>query len=88
MATLRLLGSRILVRPVPPNLTAGNGLILVEKYQDHEKTWEVVQVGPKVQHLSPGDRILTDSFPSNKHVFTDNYRIIEEKDALMSWPKT
>ena len=58
---------------------------MVEKYADHDKQWEVVQVGPKVKDLSPGDKVMTDSFPSNKHVFTDNYRIIEERDVLMRW---
>lgn len=85
MANLRLLGSRILVRPLPLKLTSDGGLFLIERYQDNEKMWEVVQVGPKVKNVEVGDKILTDSFPSNLNVWSDGYRILREEDALMRW---
>jgi len=61
------------------------GILLLEHYTHHDKMWEVMQVGSKVKNLSAGDKVLTDSFPSNLHVFEDNVRIINESDVLMRW---
>jgi len=84
MSRLKLLGSRILVRPLPQETKKGS-IFLVEKFQDDRKRWEVIDVGPKTKDIKPGDKVIVHGNVDNLYEFTDGVQILNDKDVLATW---
>jgi co-chaperonin GroES (HSP10) len=85
MAKLRLLGSRLVVAPFKPDRT-DSGLLFDMSRQDDRKRWSVIQVGPKVQNIVPGDKVLTHG--NEEPLFDwpgDNVRVIDASHVLAVW---
>ncbi|MDR2223541.1 MAG: chaperonin [Flavobacteriaceae bacterium] len=53
---MKLLGDRILCRLIPQEKKTESGLILITA-DKKEDEYEVINVGVKVKHLKPGDRV-------------------------------
>jgi co-chaperonin GroES (HSP10) len=85
MSKLRLLGNRLVVAPVPQDTQTGS-IHLAPKYSDDRKRWSVIQVGPKVQNIVPGDKVLTHG--NEEPLFDwpgDNVRVIDASHVLAVW---
>jgi co-chaperonin GroES (HSP10) len=87
MARLKLLGNRLVVGPAPmPLASASTGIVQPAKYYDDRKMWSVIQVGPKVQNIVPGDKVLTHG--NEEPLFDwpgDNVRVIDASHVLAVW---
>ncbi len=87
MATLKLLGNRLVVGPLPiPPASNETGIMQPARYYDDRKRWQVLQVGPKVQNISPGDKVLTHG--NEEPLFDwpgDNVRVIDASHVLAVW---
>lgn len=84
MSRLKLLGSRILVRPLPQETKKGS-IFLVEKYQDDRKRWEVIDVGPKTKDIKPGDKVLVHGNVDCLFEWTDGVQVMNASDVLATW---
>jgi co-chaperonin GroES (HSP10) len=85
MSKLRLLGSRLVVAPFKPTMT-DSGILFDMGRQDDRKRWSVLQVGPKVQNIVPGDKVLTHG--NEEPLFDwpgDNVRVIDASHVLAVW---
>jgi chaperonin GroES len=60
-----------------------SGIYLPEKAAEKPKTAKVVAVGPAVQQVKSGDRIVYKSFSTTEvKVGKEEYILVEEKDVL------
>ena len=86
MAHLRLLGSRLVVAPLAaPLASESTGIVQPAKYYDDRKRWSVLQVGPKVENIVPGDKVLTHGNEEPLFEWSDAVRVIEQKEVLAVW---
>lgn len=81
MPTLKILGSRILVRPMPQKERDGS-IFLDHNYQDDRKRWEVIDVGPKTKDIKPGDKVIVHGNVESLFEWTDGVQILNAKDAV------
>lgn len=84
MAKLKLLGNRLVVAPYKPTQT-DTGILFDMSRQDDRKRWSVLQVGPKVQHIVPGDKVITHGNEEPLFEWSDAVRVINASDVLMAW---
>lgn len=74
---LRLLGNKVRLMPVRnPGRTAG-GLHLIDGYTDWDiKYFHVIQTGPKVKEINPGDRVVAPLY-MQAHLLEDGSKITD-----------
>lgn len=81
---LRLLGPRLVVFPIPPpKVSTVLDLEHPTKYWDDRRSWSVLQVGPGVNDIEPGDKVITHGNEEPLHEFSDRVRIIDAKAVIM-----
>jgi len=88
---MKILGNRILIKPLPQDTKSRGGIHLVDNYNDNQMLFEVLDVGPgrRVKgsllppEVSVGDRIIAHSFQSNVHVFDDGRKIIDADGVML-----
>lgn len=84
---MRLLGNRILVRPVRKAQTAGGIHLPADaKYQPDDVVFDVLLVGSKVKvELKPGDRVVVRNYHGQDFTFDNGDIIINAEAAELSW---
>lgn len=93
--SLKLLGNRVLLKPLPKTLKSGAGIHYPERYVDDVKLYEVVAVGPgewrknkkkkMVFHpmeVKPGDKVLAELF--HDHLIMEDGTRIARADYIMA----
>lgn len=84
---MRILGNRLLVRPVRRTKTA-SGLYLPAdaKYQPDDWVFEVLAVGSKVKvELKPGDRVVLQNYRGQDFTFENGDLLVNADNAQLSW---
>lgn len=81
MARLKLIGSRIVIRPLPQPTCSG-GILLAQKYQDDRTRFEVLDVGPKAKDIKIGDNVLVDSNCENLFEWNDKVQVIDSSAVI------
>lgn len=84
MATsINPLGDNIVAQAEEVATKTASGIYLPDNTQEKPKTAKVVAVGPAVQQLKVGDRIIYKSFSTTDFkVGKDEYIIVKEEDVL------
>lgn len=75
----------MVVAPIPPESVTQGGIMLPQKYQDDRRRWSVLQVGPDVKEIQPGDKVLTHGNEEPLFEWSDLVRVIDAKAVLMVW---
>lgn len=80
---LQPLGDYVVATGEEAKSRTDSGIYLPEKAADKPKAAKVVAVGPKVQQVKKGDRIVYKSFSTTEiKVGKEEYILVEEKDVL------
>ena len=91
---MRLLGNRLLLRPLAQKKESAGGILLPQQYQDNEKCYEVLAVGPgkrlkdgsvRAPEIRVGDRILTNLYHGQLHTFENGDIILDASQVEMIW---
>jgi co-chaperonin GroES (HSP10) len=87
---MKLLGNRLLVKPVLVKQSLG-GILLPEASQElwhlgSVKMFDVLQVAPRVE-AQPGDRVLCQSYTDGALQLDDGTAIMDERLVLAILPK-
>lgn len=93
---MRLFGNVVLLEPLPKKTASAGGILYAEKYQDDQKQWRVLMVGPGRKtkrgvlikpELEVGDVILTEMIHGNKFAYEDGsgWIIIEADEIIGKW---
>lgn len=91
---MRILGNRLLVRPLAQKQKSDGGILLPQQYQDNEKCFEVLAVGPgkrlkngtvRAPEAKVGDRLLTNLYHGQLHTFPNGDMIIDADTVEMVW---
>lgn len=88
---MKLLGNRLLVKPILQEKTDG-GIHIPAQAQERTrfggpKLWDVLQVGTKQTEVQPGDRVITFSYTSGALPLDDGTSIVNDADVLVILPK-
>lgn len=78
---MKLIGSRLLVRRIPPRLTTPTGLHLLAAYEDHDKLYRVMQVGNGVEDIRAGDAVFVPEYGFRADI-GDGSVIIEQREVM------
>lgn len=82
MAKLTPLGDRVLLEAQAEETTAG-GIILAAQAQEKPQFAKVIDVGPKVEDVTPGDTVLFPRYGGTEVKFEGKtYHMLGEKDLL------
>ncbi len=82
MNSLRPLGNRLLIQPLPQQTRSAGGLHLIES-DVNQMYFDVLSVGPKVDTIRPGDRIICHSFQGHHTLDKgDDRRIVDAREVL------
>lgn len=98
MKTIKILGNHVLIGKLPQKTQTKGGIHLVGRYQDDEKRWMVLSVGPgrvvKKKgkpdvlipiELKPGDYVITNMYGGNKLALEDGTgRLVVEADEIIA----
>lgn len=80
---LQPLGDYVVAQNEEAATKTASGLYIPEKAQEKPKTVKVVAVGPAVQQIKVGDRIVFKSFSSTDvKVDKTDYVLVQEQDVL------
>ncbi len=65
----------------------GGAILMVDRYNDDRQQWQVLQVGPKVDNIRPGDHVLMPQNFEALYDFTDGVIIADSKtvEAVFSY---
>jgi hypothetical protein len=75
--TLRLLGNKVRLMPVRNPARTPSGLHLIDGYTDWDiKYFHVIQTGPKVKEINPGDRVVAPLY-FDAHLLPDGSKITD-----------
>lgn len=87
--TIKPLGNNVLASRIEPPKVSPGGIHFIDNdnYRDDKMQWRVLAVGPKVQELQAGDRILTPMYYGNKLVLEDGTErhIIGAEQVIAFW---
>ena len=78
---MKLLGTRILVRPIAAKLISIGGIHLIPHFVDHNKLWRVLEVGQGVEEIRKGDAVFVPDFGYRADVGNGQV-IIDQKECL------
>ncbi|QQU04243.1 chaperonin [Myroides odoratus] len=80
---MQLLGHRILCTRIVEEKQTTSGLILPTNYQSEDE-YKVVDIGVKVKHIKPGDRVRKFKYSDGLQVVDDGveYLVLSEKDDV------
>lgn len=80
---MQLLGDRILCTRIVEEKQTTNGLILLTNYQSEDE-YKVVDVGVKVKHIKPGDRVRKFKYSDGLQVVVDGveYLVLSENSDI------
>lgn len=77
------LADYIVTKAEKPESKTASGLYLPESAKEKPKTAVVLAVGPRVQEIKVGDRVLYKSYSTTDvKVGTDEYILVKEEDVL------
>jgi chaperonin GroES len=80
---LQPLGDYLVAQNEEAESKTASGLYLPQNAQEKPKTVKVVAVGPAVQHVKAGDRIVFKSYSSTDvKVDKEDYVLVREEDVL------
>lgn len=85
MISLKLLGTRIHVAPVPPKIQPAGTIHIPAAYASHQSSvlWRVLGVGKGVEDVLPGNYILLKSpYAHDGSMLKDGTRIIEQHECI------
>ena len=91
---MKLLGNRILCKPLPKREVSTGGIVLPTTYDDNEKTFEVIAVGTgkrlkdgtrRLSEIQVGDRILHNQYHGAVFIFDNGDRILDAASVEMVW---
>ncbi|WP_060873833.1 chaperonin [Myroides odoratus] len=80
---MKLLGDRILCTRIVEEKQTTSGLILPTNYQSEDE-YKVVDIGVKVKHIKPGDRVRKFKYSDGVQSVIDGieYLVLSEKDDV------
>lgn len=80
---IKPLSDNVVIKMTEAEETTVSGIILTGAAKEKPQVAEVVAVGPKVEEVKVGDKVLTNTY-SGKEVKLDGetYTILEEEDIL------
>lgn len=80
---MQLLGDRILCTRIVEEKQTTSGLILPTNYQSEDE-YKVIDIGVKVKHIKPGDRIRKFKYADGVQVVIDGieYLVFRENDDV------
>jgi hypothetical protein len=73
------------VAPLPKKQVSDGGIHLLEQYNDDQKQYRVLSVGPKVKEIRPGDCVLANLYTDVKHHFEDRSMLIDADQCVAVW---
>lgn len=91
---IKLLGNRILVKPLKLAPKSPGGIFYVENYQDDRTQYEVLAVGPGKRNkrgevippeVQVGDHIFAPLWRGNEYEFEDGRLIVDADQVQMVW---
>jgi co-chaperonin GroES (HSP10) len=93
----RVLGNRVILKPLPQAQQSAGGIAYPQQYRDDNKTFEVIAVGPgewvrnkkkklvfKPMEVKPGDKVLADLY-SDHTILDDGTRIARADYIQAVW---
>ncbi|MBE7046857.1 MAG: co-chaperone GroES [Ruminococcaceae bacterium] len=80
---IKPLSDNVVIKMTEAEETTVSGIILTGAAKEKPQVAEVVAIGPKVEEVKVGDKVLTNTY-SGKEVKLDGetYTILEEEDIL------
>lgn len=81
---MKPLGNRVHIKPLPKAARSAGGIVLLESFNDDQKLYEVLAVGPKVKDIHPGDHVLAELFRDHT-ILPDGTRITDASQLLAVW---
>lgn len=95
---MKLIGNTVLLEKLPQRKSSAGGITLPQQYQDDEKQWRVVAVGPGRTvrkkgkpdvvipiEVEPGDYVLAEVGFANKAALENGQLIVDADQVLMKW---
>lgn len=88
--TVKLLGNRVLVAPLPQATKSAGGIHLAQRYQDDQMQFRVLAVGPGKANkkgvlvppeVKPGDQIVAGLYHTHT-ILEDGRRVIDASEIL------
>lgn len=97
MKITKLLGNRVLLKPLAKPVQSAGGILIPQQYQDDSKLYEVLAVGPgewvrnkkkklvfQPMQVKPGDKVLAELYHDH-FIMEDGSRIARADYIQMVW---
>lgn len=81
---MKPLGTRVLIKPIPPEETTASGLVIPASAQAQQSIGVVVEVGPDVKVLKKKNKVVYGKYAGTAVELDDQeYLVVKEEEVLL-----